>query len=108
MSMPEAASGDKPLVIIGDEDAISGFSALGFKAYALKGPQEFSLTLEEVLRGGCAICLVQDNLYQAAKDQINNFRHLPFPIFIPFLRAQSIDLLDNLIKDIRIRATGAF
>jgi len=106
MSMPEATSGDKPLVIIGDEDVILGFSALGFKAYALKGPQEFSLTLEEVLRGGCAICLVQDNFYAAVEVQASHFKELALPIFIPFSRQGRIDLLDDIVKDIRLRATG--
>ncbi len=107
MSMPEAISLDKPLAIIADEDIVLGFSALGFKTYSVKDREEFSLALEEVLRQGSAVCLVQDNLYRAFKDQINNFRQMPLPVFIPFSKTKEKDLLDGIIKDIRIRATGA-
>lgn len=108
MSMPESVSLEKPLVIIGDEDVVVGFQALGFKAYAVKEPQEFKLALDEIIKEASAVCLVQDELYRAQEDQINSYKKLPLPIFIPFAKDTKNALLESIIKDIRLRATGTF
>lgn len=98
----------KPLAIIGDEDMILGFQALGFKIYPLKDQPEFKTILDEIVRTNTAICLVQDNIYRMQQDQINEYRKLPFPIFIPFSKIAKTDLLESIIKDIRLKATGVF
>jgi vacuolar-type H+-ATPase subunit F/Vma7 len=124
--MPEETHLDKPLGVIGDEDAVAVFKALGFKVYPVrnltsdgkiiisngvntaKEPQEFSAILDKAVSEKVAICLVQDNLYQALESQINSYRHLALPIFIPFAKDAKMALLDNLVKNIRLRATGTF
>ena len=108
MSMPEELSLNSPLAIVGNEDAVLGFQALGFKVYAVSEPADFKLSIDKAAEEKIAICLVEDNVYNAAIDQINNYRHLALPIFIPFSKAAKTDLLDKLVKDIRIKATGAF
>ena len=104
--MPESISLEKPLVIIGDEDVVVGFQALGFKAYTLKEPQEFRAVLDEIVNQKAAVCLVQDNLYRGQEDQLNSYKNLPLPIFIPFTKDAKNALLESIIKDIRLRATG--
>ena len=37
--MPEGVFSEKSLVIVGEEDIVLGFGALGFQAYAVKEPQ---------------------------------------------------------------------
>jgi len=106
--MPEETLLDKGLVVIGDEDAILGFKALGFKVYSLKERGEFDAVLAEVVDKKDAVCLVQEDIYLAAKDQINNYRDLPIPIFIPFAKNAGMSLLERMVKDIRLRATGTF
>ncbi len=106
--MPEESNLEKPLAVIGDEDAVSGFKALGFKVYAAKELQEFSIILDRVVNGKTAVCLVQDNLYQALESQIDTYRHLALPIFIPFAKDAKTALLDSLVRNIRLRATGKF
>lgn len=106
--MPDELFSEKTLAIIGDEDIVLGFKALGFKVYPLKEPLEFKIILEDILKNKTAVCLVQDNIYSFAQDEINNYRSLPLPIFIPFAKTAPTDLLDKIIKDIRLKATGAF
>lgn len=108
MSMLEENSSINPLAIIGDEDVVLGFQALGFKIYTAQAPQEFRLILDEIVRSNAAICLVQDNIYSAKLDQISEYKKLPLPIFIPFLKTAKTDLLETMIKNIRLKATGAF
>ena len=54
-----------------------------------------------------AICLVQDNFYRILEDYINDFENLALPVFIPFSKKGKLDLVDDMARDIRIRATGA-
>jgi vacuolar-type H+-ATPase subunit F/Vma7 len=106
--MPEELRLEKPLVIVGEEDTVMGFQALGFKVYALKGAQEFKTALDEVISEGAAVCLIQESIYRSAQDQINSYRLATLPVFIPFARDAETTLLDSLVKDIRLKATGTF
>lgn len=106
--MPEETGLDKPLAVIGDEDTVVGFKALGFKVYAVKEPQELSAILDKSISEKLAICLVQNNLYQALESQINSYRHLALPVFIPFAKDAKMALLETIVKNIRLRATGTF
>lgn len=106
--MPEELSLNNPMVIIGHEDVVSGFQALGFKAYSVKDASGFKSALEEILNKRVAVCLVQEDIYNVAQDQINNLKHSPLPIFVPFGKSDKAPQLDNIIRDFRLRATGAF
>lgn len=108
MSMPEKNSAQDLLAIIGQEDVVLGFQVLGFKTFTAKEPGDFTIALEEAVRQRAAVCLVQDDIYNAAEELIKNYQSLPLPIFIPFSKSEKTDLLDNLVKEIRLRATGAF
>lgn len=106
--MPEELLQDKPLAIVGAEDVVMGFYALGFKTYPVKDVREFKVALDEMLKNKIGVCLVEDEIYQANKDLISNYKNIALPIFMPFSKTAPCDLLDNLLKEIRLRATGAF
>jgi V/A-type H+-transporting ATPase subunit F len=104
--MPENPSLEKSLAIIGDEDTVLGFQALGFRIYPLRELQEAKAALEEIVQQKCAVCLVQDNIYLAAQEEINNYSDLPFPVFVPFSKNGEKGLLETMFRAIRLRATG--
>ena len=104
--MPEGLSVNKSLAIIGDEDTILGFRALGFMVYPTAELQESKVALDEIVQEKCAVCLVQENIYLALQEEINKYKNLPLPIFIPFGKTGRADLLEKMVKDIRLRATG--
>lgn len=106
--MPDEQTLEKSLVIIGNEDAVSGFRALGFTAYALAEPEGFKSVLDEVMHGHPAVCLVQEDIYRAQEAQINIYRNLALPVFIPFTKEKENILLDGIVKGMRLRATGKF
>lgn len=95
-----------PLVIFGAEDVILGFKALGFRVAAVKDAEELRTVLPASVASGALICLVEENLYRAALAEIGRYRNLPYPIFIPFARGAQTDLLDGLVREIRLKATG--
>lgn len=105
--MPKEMSLENSLVVVGDEDLVMGFQALGFNVYPVKGLQEFKAILPEIVEKRAAVCLVQENIYQAGDEEINRYKNLPQPIFIPLVKDAKTDLLDRIVRDIRLRATGA-
>jgi len=104
--MPEELYPDKPFAIIGEEDLVSGFGALGFRVYPLKDEAQAKTVLSVALKEQTVIFLVQDNIYQSAKEEIDHYRNLPLPIFIPFAQDAGMPLLELLVKEIRLRAVG--
>jgi|WetSurMetagenome_2_1015567.scaffolds.fasta_scaffold112422_3 hypothetical protein len=97
----------QPLVIFGTEDLILGFKALGFRICPVKDAVEFNAILPGIIAQGAVVCLVEENLYRAAAGGIAPYRNLYIPIFLPFAKESQSDSLDSLIKEIRLRATGA-
>lgn len=108
MSMAEAEILNSPFAIIAEPDLVLGFKALGFKTYVVKTKEELDFSLDEIIQQRIAICLVQDNIYSQGCEKLNHYRTLPMPIFIPFAKNEKKDILDNIVKDIRLRATGTF
>jgi vacuolar-type H+-ATPase subunit F/Vma7 len=106
--MPEELSLDNPLAIVGEEDIVSGFRGLGFKVYVVNEQQALKSILPEIIENKIGICLVQDEIYSAGENEINSYKNLALPVFIPFSKTIQTDLLDGIIKKIRLRATGAF
>lgn len=104
--MPEVS--ENSLVIVGEEDIVMGFKALGFKVYTVKEPQDFRFVLDEVRNQKAAICLVQENIYQDQKEEIDSYRSQALPVFIPFTKDARNILLEEAVKDIRMKATGTF
>jgi len=98
---------DKPFVIVGDEDRIAGFRALGFKACGVKSPEGAKEILTGIAKDGAvAVCLVQDDIYKALGAEIDHYRRAPLPVFIPFSKDKTTEVMDGLIKEIRLKATG--
>lgn len=104
--MPEELLNNK-IAVVGDEDLVIGFEALGFNTYPLKNPQEFNAIIDKLVEDKTAICLVQDSIYNTCIEKINSYRQLSLPVFVPFSKDANSILLDNILKDIRLKATGA-
>jgi vacuolar-type H+-ATPase subunit F/Vma7 len=105
--MPEQTS-ENSLAILGHPDVILGFKALGFTVYPSPKPEDWPQLVDKVVAERPAVCLVEEEIYLAAKDKIDSYRHLPLPIFIPFAKDKRTATLDSITKEIRLRATGTF
>jgi vacuolar-type H+-ATPase subunit F/Vma7 len=104
--MPEESAIDNAIAIVGDEDIVIGFKAMGFKVYPVRVPQDALGALEEVVGSKNAVCLVQDDIYQSTVEQINLYKTLPLPVFIPFSRKAQENLLQDMVREIKLRASG--
>ena len=97
---------ENPLAIVGNEDVILGFGALGFQTYPIKDARQLKVILPEIVQKKVAVCLVEENIYRAAHQDIDNYKNQPLPIFIPFTQDAKTKLLDELIKGIKLKAIG--
>lgn len=104
--MPENDLLNNPLAIVGDADIVSGFKALGFKVYPVIPGDDLSKVFERVVSENAGVCLVQEDVYTAGKNEIQVYQSMPLPIFIPFAKTGEIALLDELVKGVKLRATG--
>jgi vacuolar-type H+-ATPase subunit F/Vma7 len=105
--MPEEKPVDKLFAILGDEDVVLGFEALGFKVYITNDQTDFKAVFEQLVKDGVSVCLVQDDVYKKAGEFRNNYKQLALPIFVPFSKDGKPDLLNKIVKDVRLKATGA-
>jgi len=106
-TLKETVSGNS-LVIVGEEDVVLGFKALGFSVRALDEHAQLNSLLQEIVSEGCAVCLIQEDVYRSAKASLDAYRSLPLPVFLPFNKGGAAALLESIIRDIRLRATGTF
>jgi vacuolar-type H+-ATPase subunit F/Vma7 len=104
--MHEAASAIS-LAIIGNGDIVSGFKALGFTAYAAESQDECRAASQEILSAAPCICLVQEDLFEAAEARRQQYKGSGIFIFIPFAKDAEGGMLDRMVRDIKLRATGA-
>jgi len=87
-SIPEVSSGS-PFAVIAAEDIALGFKALGFKVYGVKKEAtDLAAILEEIIRQGIAVCLVQEDIYARSEEQLKGYVKLPVPVFIPFSKGK--------------------
>jgi vacuolar-type H+-ATPase subunit F/Vma7 len=57
--MPETQGLTSPFVIVGEEDVVLGFKALGFKVVPFEAAAEARQVLAEVVESQAAVCLLR-------------------------------------------------
>ncbi|MBM3254722.1 MAG: hypothetical protein FJZ08_00245 [Candidatus Omnitrophica bacterium] len=106
--MPNEDISGETLAIIGTPDLVLGFRALGFHVYPVNNKEETEVALADSVQKGCAVCLVEEEFYGLSSERIGSFRELPLPVFIPLSSEDKSAVLEGMVRDIRLRATGKF
>lgn len=106
MSMPDQEKNQQPLAIIGNEEVVAGFRALGFRVYPAAGLQETRKALQEALRQRPGVCLIEADTYALVKQDLAVYEAAAMPVFVPFSKDAGVPALQGLLKEIRLRATG--
>jgi len=104
--MHDSVSSKEQLAVIGNIDLVQGFKALGFTVHAVKDAAEAKAVLQEIIPRGVCVCLVQEDIYQAIADQLQQYRPLPLPVFLPLGQTAATSVLDEDVSRVRLRATG--
>lgn len=106
--MVEAKESINNFAILGEEDLILGFKALGFKTYSVNDEALLEGVLGKIISDKTGICLVSEKFWLKLANQIKNLKIDVFPIFLPFSLGEGKDnkVLDSIIKEIKLKATG--
>ncbi len=97
---------ENPLAFIGKDDWALGFKALGFKVYQPQDLEEFNNYLEEIVKAGTALCLIEEELYRRYKKELEVYRGLTFPVFLAFSREGIGKILEENLARVRKKAIG--
>lgn len=106
--MPEHEMNAQPLAIIGRKDVVEGFRAFGFEVYPAQEPAEIRAALAQAVRQGVAVCLLEQEAYRFAQEEMDKHKSRPFPVFIPFSKEKDRTLMEAIVRDVRRRATGRY
>ena len=103
--MKSMAEDKREIVVIGDEDLISGLRIFGFDIFLAKGniAEIFSLILEKDYK----ICLVQETYFSQIKDLSLPMRERSFPLILPISDHREIKGTGKrILRELGIRAVG--
>jgi V/A-type H+-transporting ATPase subunit F len=71
------------IAVIGSDDTIQLYNAVGIRAFLVQNPLEAEKTISKLASRQCKIIYVTENLYESLSEAIEKYKFLPFPILIP-------------------------
>jgi V/A-type H+-transporting ATPase subunit F len=71
------------IAIVGSDDAINLFNAVGIRAFPIKTPQEADKAISKLANQQCKIIYVTETIYQLIGETIERYKQQAFPILIP-------------------------
>jgi V/A-type H+-transporting ATPase subunit F len=69
--------------VIGENDAVLGFKALGFSVYPVENMQQAAKTLHELAEDNYAVIYITEQTAANILNDINEYREERFPAIIP-------------------------
>ncbi len=104
--MPDKIIENHNFAIIGREEAVISFKAIGFDTYPIINDKSVRDAIKEIVSKAIKICLVEESFFVDNKDLFIDFKEKTFPIFVPFSVKESKGSMEELVKEIRLKATG--
>ncbi|MDP8259774.1 MAG: V-type ATP synthase subunit F [Candidatus Gygaella obscura] len=92
--------------VLGREDRVVGFKAIGFTVYIVEENDDISDNVKKIVASETKICLVEEVFFIKNKEAFLDYKEKEFPIFIPFSNKESKDSIGEIIKNIRLKAIG--
>lgn len=96
------------MAIIGDADLIFGFRALGVRTFSPRNADEAKKILAGIVKENYSLCLVHQAWLDVLKEEREEIGRRFCPVILGFsdYRA-STDLLERMVKEAAIKATGS-
>ncbi len=94
--------------VIGEKDAVLGFSALGFSVFPVESREQAGEVLKELAKDNYAVIYITEQTAVGIKNEINQYREKRFPAVIPIPGIQgSLGIGMQGIKKSVEKAVGA-
>lgn len=71
------------IAVMGDQDSIYGYGALGLDTYPVKDTDEAGRTLKSLAEGHYAVIYITESLQAVLEEEIDRYASEPLPAIIP-------------------------
>ncbi len=71
------------IAIIGGDDAVVLFNAVGIKTHIVKSPFEAEKIVARLAQERCRIIFLAEDIYEAVPETVEKYQYSPFPIISP-------------------------
>lgn len=96
------------VAVIGDEDLVFAFRALGIKAYSPRNLKEAREILERLEQDNIALCFLHQSFLEPLQEEREALGKKLIPVVVGFSDYRTIqDHLENLMREMAVKATGS-
>ena len=96
------------VAVIGDEDLVFAFRALGIKTYSPRTLGEAREILEGLEQDNIALCFLQQNFLEPLQEEREALGKKLLPVVVGFSDYRTIqDHLENMMREMAVKATGS-
>ena len=96
------------VAIIGEEDLVLAFRALGIKVFSPRDSEEARQILKKVEKQGYAVCFLHEVFFESLEDERAAMSQKYYPVVVGYSDYRKItDYLEKVMKEMAVRATGS-
>lgn len=96
------------IAVVGAEDLVYGFRALGFDVFSPGDEDEAREVLKTIGRGDYALCLLHQSLFEPLKEERAALAGRFLPAVVGFSDFRSaVAMLDAMLREMAVKATGS-
>lgn len=96
------------VAVVGEEDFVFAFRALGFEVFTPKDIEEAKKVMETIKRENFALCFLHQNLLDPLKEERKALGKKLCPVVVGFRDYREVeDHLENIMRETAVKATGS-
>jgi vacuolar-type H+-ATPase subunit F/Vma7 len=96
------------VAVIGEEDMLFAFRALGFKTYSPRHLDEAREILNGLEKDNIALCFLYQSYFESLQEEREALGKKFVPVVVGFSDYRKIpDHLENMMKEMAVKATGS-
>lgn len=96
------------IAVIGDDDVIFAFKALGFKTYSPENVEEARRMLAALEEEDVALCFLHEKYFEPLREERKALEKKLCPVVVVYSDFKTVtDYLGNMIREMAIKATGS-
>ena len=96
------------VAVIGEEDMVFAFKALGFKTYSPSRLEEAREILKGLEQENIALCFLQQSFFEPLQAEREAMGKRLVPVVVGFSDYRKVaDYLEDMMKDMAVKATGS-
>lgn len=96
------------VAVVGEEDFVFAFKALGFEVFTPKDEEEAKKVMETIERENFALCFLHQDLFELLKEEREALGKKLCPVVVGFRDYREVeDHLEKIMRETSVKATGS-